>query len=87
MGIINNAAQEAAIRHETGPALVLAGPGSGKTYVITNRLKYLTENLDIDASSVLTITFTNCTVIRIKFQEHPIISCRVPSRFSPKWVQ
>ncbi len=66
MGIINNAAQEAAIRHETGPALVLAGPGSGKTYVITNRLKYLTENLDIDASSVLTITFTKAAAAEMK---------------------
>lgn len=38
-----NEAQKRAIRHIDGPALVLAGPGSGKTTVITNRVRYLTE--------------------------------------------
>ena len=39
----SNTAQEEAIRHKDGPMLVLAGPGSGKTYVITNRVKHLIE--------------------------------------------
>ena len=37
-----NEAQKRAIRHTDGPALVLAGPSSGKTTVITNRVRYLT---------------------------------------------
>ena len=37
-----NEAQEAAIRHREGPILVLAGPGSGKTTVLTERVRMLT---------------------------------------------
>ncbi|MBR4808009.1 MAG: ATP-dependent helicase [Lachnospiraceae bacterium] len=51
-------AQETAIKHLSGPMLVLAGPGSGKTSVITHRIKYLTEEAKVDASEILVITFT-----------------------------
>ena len=50
-------AQSRAIAHGTGPMLILAGPGSGKTLVITNRTKYLIEH-GIDPSKILVITFT-----------------------------
>ena len=43
-----NEAQSAAITHGDGPMLVLAGPGSGKTFVITQRIKYLIEELHVD---------------------------------------
>ncbi len=51
-------AQNKAIRHNQGPALILAGPGSGKTTVITNRIRFLTEEEGVDPSSILVITFT-----------------------------
>ena len=47
-----------AIRHHSGPCLVLAGPGSGKTLVITNRTRYLIEHYGINPSNILVITFT-----------------------------
>lgn len=50
--------QEEAIRHVDGPMMVLAGPGSGKTTVITHRTKYLIEEKGIDPASILVITFT-----------------------------
>lgn len=53
-----NDAQRRAISHGEGPARVLAGPGSGKTFVIVQRLKYLLEQLNISPSSILVITFT-----------------------------
>lgn len=53
-----NDAQKKAIRHKEGPMLVLAGPGSGKTTVITNRVRYLTEKAGVDPSHILVITFT-----------------------------
>ncbi|MBD5451554.1 MAG: ATP-dependent helicase, partial [Lachnospiraceae bacterium] len=53
-----NAAQTAAITHGDGPMLVLAGPGSGKTFVITQRIKYLIEELHVKPEDILVITFT-----------------------------
>ncbi len=47
-----------AIRHNQGPMMVLAGPGSGKTTVITHRTKYLIEECNVDPSKILVITFT-----------------------------
>lgn len=53
-----NEAQKQAILHKEGPMLVLAGPGSGKTTVITNRIRYLTRYENVNPSSILVITFT-----------------------------
>lgn len=50
--------QLAAVWHKDGPALVLAGPGSGKTTVITERIRYLIEKYHILSSKILVITFT-----------------------------
>ncbi len=51
-------AQKRAIEHGPGPALVLAGPGSGKTLVITYRVRHLIEHWGISPSNILVITFT-----------------------------
>jgi DNA helicase-2/ATP-dependent DNA helicase PcrA len=53
-----NEPQRAAITHEAGPLLVLAGPGSGKTLVLTRRLAWLTQQ-GVDPDRILAITFTN----------------------------
>lgn len=50
--------QTQAIMHKDGPMMVLAGPGSGKTTVITHRVQYLTKEYGIDPGDILVITFT-----------------------------
>lgn len=50
--------QTSAIEHEKGPMMVIAGPGSGKTTVITERIKYLIESAGVSPADILVITFT-----------------------------
>ena len=54
-----NPAQRQAIRHLDGPLLVLAGAGSGKTRVITQKIAYLIQDCDIAPQGIYAITFTN----------------------------
>lgn len=54
-----NPAQQAAAIHEDGPALVLAGAGSGKTRVLTTRVAWLIQEKKVDPSSIMLVTFTN----------------------------
>lgn len=61
-----NHSQEEAIRHFKGPALVLAGPGSGKTTVITHRTKQLIESYHVEPEHILVITFTRAAALEMK---------------------
>ena len=53
-----NEAQSKAVSHVDGPMMVIAGPGSGKTTVITKRIKYLIESAGVSPADILVITFT-----------------------------
>lgn len=64
--MIMNESQIKAIAHQSGPCMVLAGPGSGKTAVITQRTKKLITEYGVDASNILVITFTKAAAMEMK---------------------
>ena len=58
--------QKRAVEHRDGPMMVLAGPGSGKTTVITRRVQYLTGECGISPEDILVITFTRAAAKEMK---------------------
>ncbi len=58
--------QQKAVTYGEGPLLVTAGPGSGKTTVITHHIKYLIDNQGISPKEILVITFTKSAAVEMK---------------------
>ena len=63
-----NKEQIEAIQHDKGPALILAGPGSGKTTVITERIRYLIQSRHVQPQKILVITFTKAAATEMKLR-------------------
>lgn len=61
-----NKNQKMAVEHLDGPCLVLAGPGSGKTRVIADRIIYMIENCNVAPRRILAISFTKASSIDMK---------------------
>jgi DNA helicase-2/ATP-dependent DNA helicase PcrA len=73
-------AQREAIGHVDGPLLVVAGPGSGKTTVITYRVAYLTEVVGVDPAALLVVTFTRAAADAMKVRTAGVAGARTASR-------
>lgn len=61
-----NESQKEAICFQKGPCLTLAGPGSGKTAVLTHRVRHLIEYGKVDPSEILVVTFTKAAATEMK---------------------
>jgi DNA helicase-2/ATP-dependent DNA helicase PcrA len=62
----HNNVQHEAIHHLDGPMMVLAGPGAGKTYVITNRVRCLIEEYHIEPEKILVVTFSKAAAMEMR---------------------
>ena len=68
--------------HRDGPAMVLAGPGAGKTYVITNRVKALIDEYGVKSEQILVVTFSKAAAVEMKERFEMLTGGRrLPVRF------
>jgi DNA helicase-2/ATP-dependent DNA helicase PcrA len=78
-----NEKQLKAIKHNQGPLLIIAGAGTGKTTVITERIKYLILEKDINPSQILALTFTE----KAAFEMQERVDILLPYGYTNLWIQ
>lgn len=77
-----NNQQILAVEHQLGPLLIVAGAGTGKTTVITERVKYLTEKLHVPLDEILCLTFTEKAAAEMESR----IDESLPYGYTQMWV-
>ena len=71
-----------AVKFADGPALVIAGPGSGKTTVLTNRVRYLVKELRVPPEKILVITFTRAAAGQMNKRFNDLFEGYAPVNFT-----
>jgi DNA helicase-2/ATP-dependent DNA helicase PcrA len=81
MSLNLNKGQAEAVKHVKGPCIVIAPPGSGKTFVITQRTRYLIEECGINPANILVITFTKAAATEMKERFAKVMGKNTPVSF------
>ena len=73
-----NKEQKKAVLHQAGPAIVLAGAGSGKTRVLTTRVAYLIKEKKVPANNIFLVTFTNKAAFEMQRRVFAFTGAKMP---------
>jgi DNA helicase II / ATP-dependent DNA helicase PcrA len=77
-----NKEQKEAVKHEKGPLLIIAGAGTGKTTVITERINYLIVRKKLRSSEILALTFTEKSAREMEERVDKVL----PLGYSQMWI-
>ncbi len=77
-----NSSQQKAVEYNDGPLLIVAGAGTGKTTVITEKIKYLIENDKAETSEILALTFTEKAADEMEER----VDVALPYGYTDTWI-
>src|SRR5690606_35241604 len=77
-----NPKQKSAVEHKNGPLLIIAGAGTGKTTVITERIKHLIVKRNIQPQNILALTFTD----KAAYEMQERIDILLPYGYTNLWI-